>query len=641
MADDLPDGYTRRHVLAGAGGLTVGALTSTTATGGQPEQSRPSITDVDPNGLQGLVEQRLAEGGVRGAAVAVVVDGQVVLADGFGEAEPGRQATPTTPFRVASVSKPVVGTAVAELVARGDVALDRAVREYLPVDRVTWGQPVTLRNLMTHTGGFDLTNRDLWYPGPEQVGPLDEHLTPMPPQVRSPGELGAYSNHGVGLAGLTVATVLEEPFPAAMNELLFEPAGMRTASFAQPLPPGVADDHAVTGGLSSLAVDGPLAGIGPAPAGAMSVSARSMARFLELHCNDGRIDGDQRLHPEAIDLAQRRWFSHHEAIDGMTLGFVETHHGATRILAHDGASPLDGFTSQLRVVPDHDIGVFVAYNGTHLELDLADAVLEELLQAPTPPERTPTTPHRSAELPGTYQSLRRGVQAHDSLFTSLGADSVTVSVAEDGAIVVDGLGDPDRWIEVEPLVFEREGGTERLAFGENDTGALTQLFVGGTPSAFVQQAWHASPTLNAGGLLGGLLGLGWAYDRFEPTRHYTESRREYLGAARSDHDRATTVAARLGTGSFLAFILVVLGWTFLGTTTQFVVGFLTDPTGLLGTVYALPIVGGLATVAVVALVAAGLVTGRWSWRTRIEYTATAWLLLAVAWLSWHWNFFPL
>lgn len=639
---EATDRHTRRAVLAGVCGITAGGLTASnsgTNAGAPRTQTTAQTVDKTSTDLRAVIEDRLTEADVRGAAVAVVVDGEVVLADGFGEAEPGRPVSPTTPFRVASVSKPVVGTAVAELAARDVVALETPVREVLAAELVTWDEPVTLRHLMTHTGGFEVTNRSLWYPSPEHVESLPEHLTPMPEQVRTPGGVGVYSNHGIGLAGQVLAATLAQPFPAAMEATVFAPAGMTEASFAQPLPDELSESHAATGGLTRVTVEGRLAGIGPAPAGALSVSAASMARFLKLHCNDGRLNGEQILHPEAIEIAHRRWFSHHEAIDGMALGFIEDHYGDTRILTHDGASPFDGFTSQLRVVPDHEIGVFVAYNGNALELGLADAVLEELLPAPSQPSHMPSAPHRGDELPGTYRSLRRGVRAHDSLLTTLTAGSVTVSLADDGALLVENGNDTHRWIEIEPLVFEREDGARRLAFDTDEAGELTRLFIGGTPTAYVQRDWYESATLHGGALLGGLVGVWWTYDNVKPDRRYTESRREYIAKARAAPNRAAALIATLGTGAFVAYLSVILGSIALGNT-RFVVGFLTDPSGLLSVAAVLPVIGGLAALGIVFLLLYSLHTGCLDRHSRRIYAMTASVVIGLTAFLWYWNFFP-
>ncbi|WP_083902504.1 serine hydrolase domain-containing protein [Natronorubrum sulfidifaciens] len=639
---------TRREVLTGVGGVTAGITLSGTVAGiARPrsaddagQQQRDSAAaegDDHQREIASIVEDLLEDADVPGAAVAVVVDDEVVLSEGYGlaDSETGLPAEPTTPFRIASVSKPVVCTAIAELIARGNLDPETPVQEYIDNGLVNWDEPVTLANLAAHTGGFEATNHNMWFPSPEDVGPLPEHLDPMPAQVRSPGTLGSYSNHGIALAGQSLAEAAGDPFAEAMAAVLFEPAGMETSSFAQPLPSAIDEVHAT--GEGGIGAAGRFGGLGISPAGAMSASATDMARFMLLHLNEGRLDGEQVLDPAAIDHSHQQWFTHHEAISGMAFGFAESRHGDTRVLRHDGASPASGFTSELRLAPEHDIGVFTAYNDNGLELDLADTVVEALLPDPSHESPNPSDPHRAEELPGSYRSIRHGTQAHDSLFTTtLNAPSIDVALADDGALLVDDGGGATRWVEIEPLVFEREDGSDRLAFGEDDDGELSQLFLGGTPSAFVETSWYQSTTLHGGALIGSLFGLGWAYNEYKPDRNREESRREWLASTRSDPDRLSSLMAHLGSGTFLAFLLLLLGYMTVGQT-QYLVGYLTDPSSAFLLAYALPVIGVATTVGTVALALYTLLTRCWSPRRQLLYTLTALVLLGTATFLWYWN----
>lgn len=634
-------------MLAGMGTLASGAVLSGTVAGESPPEAsdgkRPTETaktgpDEPAAAIESLVADTIDTADIAGAAVAVVHDGEVVLSDGYGvtDDETDRPVEPTTPFRIASVTKPVVCTAIAEIVARGDVDVDTPVATYLDDALVSWDDPVTLANLVTHTGGFELTNRNLWYPSPDDVGPLPKHLDPMPTQVRSPGTLGSYSNHGIALAGQVLAEAVGDPFHEALETVLFEPAEMTTASIAQPLPAALYESHAT--GQGAFGTAGKLSGIGISPAGAASASAADMVRFIQLHLNRGEIDGEQVLSPEAIELSHQQWFTHHDAIPGMAFGFVEAHHSGARVLQHDGASPYDGFTSELRIVPEHDIGVFTAYNDNGLELDLADTILNELLPTPQHDPPDPTTPHRADELSGTYRILRYGTNAHDSLLTTVNAPTVEVELADDGALLVDDGDERARWIEIEPLVFEREDDAdERLAFGDHE-GTIEHLFLGGTPSAFVKTDWHESTMLHGGLALGGLFGLSWAYSEWKPDRSYTESRREWLASTRSNSERLATATAWAGATAFLAFLLVTIGYLLVGQS-RFMVGYLTDPSAVYTLAYALPVVGAGAAVVALVLALYAWPATLWDRRRRLLYGATALLLLVMTAFHYYWNFF--
>src|SRR5690606_9419985 len=191
----------------------------------------------------GLVPAALERSGIPGAAVAVVHDGQVLTARGYGWADTGSaggEPRPVDPdrtlFRVGSISKVFVATAVMQLVEQGRIDLDADVERYLdfPLPRA-FAQPVTMRHLLTHTAGFEERIKGLIAldgPGPD----LRETVAVDPPeQVFAPGTVPAYSNYGYALAGYVVERVSGVPFDAYVEQNVIRRAGMTSSTFAQPL----------------------------------------------------------------------------------------------------------------------------------------------------------------------------------------------------------------------------------------------------------------------------------------------------------------------------------------------------------------------------------------------------------------------
>ena len=114
--------------------------------------------------LDGLMPAQIEREDVAGAVVAVVKDGQVLFAKGYGYSDVSKR-TPVTPdatlFRIASISKLFIWTSVMQLVEQGKLDLNRDVNDYLDFKiPPAYGKPVTLRNLLTHTPGFEETERD-------------------------------------------------------------------------------------------------------------------------------------------------------------------------------------------------------------------------------------------------------------------------------------------------------------------------------------------------------------------------------------------------------------------------------------------------------------------------------------------------
>ncbi|HKV66397.1 MAG TPA: serine hydrolase domain-containing protein, partial [Rhodanobacteraceae bacterium] len=158
-------------LFAGAFGLGLAQVPTpaprTPATPTQaPQASAHAMTSDDLSTFfGGMLPYMLARGDIAGGAVVVVKDGKVLFAQGYGYADL-KTRTPVSPsstlFRIGSVSKLFTWTAVMQLVEQNKLDLDRDINGYLDF-RIPprFGKPITLRDLMTHTAGFEDTTRDL------------------------------------------------------------------------------------------------------------------------------------------------------------------------------------------------------------------------------------------------------------------------------------------------------------------------------------------------------------------------------------------------------------------------------------------------------------------------------------------------
>src|SRR5262249_8910010 len=138
-------------------------------------------------------------------------------------------------------SKVFTGIAVMQLVEQGKLDLDRDVNDYLGfrIPTPQGGVPVTLRRLLTHRAGFEEHVKGLFSDQPPE--PLGNRLAPsLPPRLYPAGDVSAYSNYGVGLAGYIVERVSGEPFADYVARHILQPLGMLHSSFAQPLPDALA-----------------------------------------------------------------------------------------------------------------------------------------------------------------------------------------------------------------------------------------------------------------------------------------------------------------------------------------------------------------------------------------------------------------
>jgi CubicO group peptidase (beta-lactamase class C family) len=190
---------------------------------------------------------------VPGASVAVFRDFEVEWARGFGvaNADSGRSVDAVTVFQAASISKPVAALAMMRLVAEGRLDLDRDVNEYLkswrlPASEHAKGTPITLRHLLSHTGGLSVSGFPGYAKGaavPTVPQLLDGAAPANTEAVRvaaPPGVKFEYSGGGTTIAQLVLTDHLGLPFPELMRRLVLEPLRMRFSTYEQPLPAALA-----------------------------------------------------------------------------------------------------------------------------------------------------------------------------------------------------------------------------------------------------------------------------------------------------------------------------------------------------------------------------------------------------------------
>jgi CubicO group peptidase (beta-lactamase class C family) len=233
---------------------------------------------------------------IAGAAVAVVKDGNVFFAKGYGYAD-NENHIPVDPdqtiFRIGSVGKVFTWTAVMQLVEQGKLDLDADINTYLDFHIPnTYPQKVTLKHLMTHTSGFDDRWLETVVSDASELVPAREWLVSNTPgRVRPPGEAAGYSNYNAMLAGYIVERVSGQPYAQYIQRNIFDPLDMVHATAQSPTPPDLRA-HASVG---YTYVDGafqsfPDYTVQPAglPSGAHQASVTDMGRFMIAHLEHGR-----------------------------------------------------------------------------------------------------------------------------------------------------------------------------------------------------------------------------------------------------------------------------------------------------------------------------------------------------------------
>lgn len=435
--------------------------------------------------FDGFIPFALERGDVAGGVVSVVKDGKVLFARGYGYADLDTRAVPspqTTLFRIGSTSKLFTWTAVMQLVEQGKLDLDQDINTYLDFKiPPREGKPITLRNLMTHTPGFEDTARDLMPASADDVD-LGKYLkTHIPARIYPPGEIVAYSNYGCGLAGYIVQRVSGERFVDYIEKHIFAPLQMNHSSFAQPLPARLA--ALVAKGYASASDGEPhsFEFVDPAPAGSMSSSAIDMTRFMIAQLQDGRF-GDTRI----LDRATARLMHspQHTAapgLNGFDLGFYQENSHGQRIIGHAGDTT--AFHTDLHLMLDANVGIFMSFNsggnegGAHvIRQALFESFLDRYFPYTAPEQATVDTAKAKADaarVTGWYEPSRKNDSALRALYL-LG--QARIEALPNGDIVLpvwtNYAGDPRHWREVGPLTYREVNGDAHLKFVTDDKGHI-------------------------------------------------------------------------------------------------------------------------------------------------------------------------
>lgn len=606
-------------------------------------QAAPAMTSQDlATFYDGLFPYALHRAGIPGGVIVVVKDGKLLFAKGYGYADV-KTKTPVNPnttlFRPGSVSKLFTWTAVMQLVQAGKIDLDVDVNKYIdftipPFD----GKPVTMRNLMTHSPGFEETVRDLLVDTKEQVLPIDVYLKRrLPTRIFPPGEVIAYSNYGATLAGYIVQRVSGEKFEDYVAQHVFAPLKMIHSTFVQPLPANLAPL------MATGYVDGkvkPFEFVDTAPAGSSTSTGIDMSHFMLAYLNGGTYDGYELLKPATVKEMWTPQVPEEKGLPGFDLGFYQDDFNGLTIVGHGGDTV--AFHSDLHIIPSKGVGFFVSFNSPGKEGAVEDvrnnlfkAFLDRYYPYTPPNEATVADPQKdAARVAGYYVSSRRVARALGFVY-ALGQSQVTAN--PDGTIEVsalkDAAGDPMKWREVGPLRYRQIGGQSHLVFGTDADGNVNSWASDYVNMVSVEQRVHGLGTLGAlkTGImlfvgvivLSLLIRLGaWIARR---------KLRLSLGLSRSVN--IIHLIARIGA---VAFLVALVGWPMLLSNEAAILS-----PSLPGNLMVLYVIGVIAIVGAFAMIAEAAIRvmrGPGGWLVRLGEIVVALAGLYGIWLFVHLQF---
>lgn len=333
-----------------------------------------------PPGLDALIGRAMTGFEVPGLAVAIVKDGHVVAARGYGVRRLGEPAPvdADTRFGIASNTKVFTAVALGLLVEEGKIEWDAPVVRYLPWFQM-WDpwvtRELTVRDLLVHRSGLALGAGDLlwWPPTTYDRREIARRLRHLPPST-SFRSAYAYDNVLYLVAGELIAEVAGQSWEDFVSERILTRVGMAgsTVRHSDALGPGnVAATHArVDGAVRRVA---PFAADNANPAAGINSNASDMAKWLLVLLGQGALADGSRLYAErtarelvsivtplatgtpAPELAAQR-----PNFRGYALGLNVQDYRGRRMVTHTGSLP--GYVSRVTWMPDERLGVAVLTN---------------------------------------------------------------------------------------------------------------------------------------------------------------------------------------------------------------------------------------------------------------------------------------
>jgi len=584
--------------------------------------------------VDGIMVANLRDKHVAGATVAVVKDGALLFAKGYGYADVAKRRpidAERSLFRIGSTSKLFTWTAVMQLVEQGKLDLDADVNRYLDFKiPATFPQPITLRHIMTHTPGFEEDGRDLISDDSAKIPALGGWLaTHIPGRVRPPGTFASYSNYATALAGYIVQRASGIPWDDYIEQRVLAPLGMAQTTTRQPLPArlrtDMSDGYVWAGGAY---MPKKFEIVEPMPAGSIAASASDMAKFMIAHLNDGELNGQRILADSTAKRMHAHAFGHDPRIPGFALGFYEkTSHGL-RIIGHGGDT--QWFHTDLALIPEEKVGVFVSYNtNTGGELSFAQFQTQFLdhyyPSAPSAVVMPADAAQQAQRVQGEYEFNRRSYTTFQKAIGLAGSIRIR---ADSGRLVMHSpLGD-SRLLPVGPLLYREELGDALVAFQADSGGHVVRGFFGPAPMMTMERVPFSQSVM----LHWIVLGLGTlvfigtllaAIGRFI-RRRFGEARR----------DDALPGRWLLVTASMLQIVFVIAVLAIAAASGG---GLLNGPLTSLKVALALPVIGTICVLGAVYFASRQWRLGSGTVAARLRFSAATFVALLFTWSLLQWN----
>ncbi len=521
--------------------------------------------------MDGVIQTLMDEHHIAGVTVSIVKDTAILWSKGYGfsDVENNVVVDPAISlFRIGSVSKLFVWTAIMQLYEEGKINLDADIRFLTREFNIPYqyDQPVTMKHLMSHTPGFEDYYLNLFSTDSLPPRSLGEELSKhMPTQVRPPGVHSSYSNHGTAVAAYIVEEVSGLKWDDYVEKMIFEPLEMNNTTFRYILPDNFKINH--SGGYvyeSGKHTSKSLKGIPLAPAGLASSTAEDMAPFMMAHLNHGKYKNARILDSATVNLMHSTLFTPDPDLKGMLYGFFDHSKNGRKIIGHGGAT--EYFFTHMLLLVDEGYGIFISTNtlgGYSLIKQATTQFIDKYF--PDTLDTAPsinTTPEVLDRFKGEYITNRRPITKGTKIISLL---SPYLKVDHnDTHIVISNRDEITHWYPLGLKTFQNTKSTHRIAFGKGDGDDYKYLYMDESPHVTYEKVRFIESkklhyTLFFGSILLGLFAaLYWMLVYFFRKSHRIRTRRKLSLTTKS-----LAVINPLLCIAFLVVMTTMLGSDFL------------------------------------------------------------------------------
>jgi CubicO group peptidase (beta-lactamase class C family) len=436
--------------------------------------------------MDGVMTAHLRDKHIAGATVSIIKNGKVLLAQGYGFSDEAKQVPVRADadlFRIGSITKMFTWVSVMQLVEQGKLDLNADINTYLKAFQIepTFPEPITLKNLMTHTPGFEDRFVGLFARDSSSLKPLGEILAnDMPDRVRPPGTYASYSNHGTGIAAYIIEQVSGMSFNEYVEKNILGPLGMKNTTLRQPLPAEfksrMSKGYQYSPGNYA---EKPFEFVPLYPAGSASTTATDMVLFMRALLENGSLNGAKILDSATLAFMKTPAHRHDPAVNPMRYGFMDVSRGGVEVIGHGGDT--FWFHSMMALFPQHNVGFFVSFNTDKsggVYLDVLDEFMNRYFPEATPAPPLKVSKEYLSQFAGKYRANRQNHSDFTSLASMLGDFSMTVS--DSTGLRLQSGERVRHLVPIDSLVFREKNSTALVAF-EKRGGAITRMFIGNMP----------------------------------------------------------------------------------------------------------------------------------------------------------------